>query len=87
MKMIGIGDCNQCPHMNHKGKFGQPGTVPFCELCQEELPFDVINSGLRAGAGFHFAARKVPGIPDWCPLEDRPDIPPWALKIIQEDDK
>ena len=62
-RKIVIKDCDDCPHIEHRGAFGQVSYVPRCGKSGDTLPHTV-----SAPRGNPTATIK-PGIPDSCPLE------------------
>lgn len=73
MKCIPISNCNDCPHKEHRGGFGNPAYRPYCGNTakrSKNLPY---TEGIRkSGFGQNVIVAEPTGvIPDWCPLEDR----------------
>lgn len=70
-KVIVINNCLGCPNKDHKGGFGAISYIPVCRIGSptgraRELPYEVgLSYDKMVTAGVK------PGIPDWCPLEDR----------------
>lgn len=65
MRYIPIKSCGDCPHRGHSGGFGIPAYKPVCRKESKTLPYtEEVHRG-------HVVATQKPGIPSWCPLEDR----------------
>lgn len=63
-KKLVVRDCGECPFLQHGGGFGRIAYIPRCGKSGEQLPFTT------AASRNMLVARREPGIPDSCPLED-----------------
>ena len=66
-RMMRITSCDDCPHQTHKGGFGDPKYIPYCQLAKRDLPYEV-RSIKKGNLDLNYA-HQTEGIPDWCPLE------------------
>ncbi|WGH24457.1 hypothetical protein EAb13_CDS0039 [Acinetobacter phage EAb13] len=65
-KKIVINSCEDCPHKDHRGGYGNPSYVPCCRLKNKNLGYKVeVNSRLTGTTAVYDGK-----IPTWCPLED-----------------
>lgn len=72
--MIVVRTCDACPHVDHKGAFGNPAYVPLCRKTMRKdrvLPYTVVvSNGLPERSGWPLVAVPSGVIPDWCPLHE-----------------
>lgn len=77
-RKIVIEDCGECPYDDHKGGFGRVSYIPVCRKANREPPWKP-----EADRYGFVRARREPGIPDWCPLQEDAASQPESFMLNQ----